>query len=197
MKLQELIQMVWDNVDDAPSNQTVVRQFQAAQNRLASAVEAKFPSFFTNGNFDANTEPVFDDKWHEALALFACAKYKEAESSISEANNFMAQFEELKKEFVENYQVPQQYRDDRLSQQFTVVDGQSTFTITKLGYDPSYGNLKVYVKGIQTTDYTTPADGSPSFTVNPATPLVAGDMITTLWEEHYEYQEPPYSWWNF
>lgn len=197
MNLQELKASVWERVDDAPSDITVIKWFDDAQNRLASACDAKFPRFVSNNQFDPNYTPVWDEKWHEALIVFACARYKESEASISEVNNFQTQFEEIKREMSENYQVPPQYRDDRVSQQFTATAGQTTFTITKLGYDPVYGNLKVYVNGIPTTDYLTPADGSPSFTFNPTTVLNVDDKVTVLWEEHYEYQQAPYGWWSF
>lgn len=195
MQLQELKAKVWDLIDDAPLDLAVMRWFDMAQNRLASAVGAKFPKFVTNGAFTSTVEPVFDEKWQEALVIFACARYKESEASLSEVANFQQQFEEWMKEFSENYQVPLIYRDDRFCQQFTVSDiTATTFTITKIGYDPNYGNLKVFKNGIETTDFSLAADGTKSFTINPTTTLVVGDAITALWEEHYEYGEAPVPW---
>jgi hypothetical protein len=194
MQLQELKARVWSRIDDAPVDLTVIQWFDDAQNRLGSAVGAKFPRFVTNNSFDPTKEPVFDEKWQEALVVFACARYKEAEASLAEVQNFQMQFEDLKGEMTENYEVPPQYRDDRLSQQFTATDGQTDFTITKQGYDPTYGNLKLYINGLPTTDFTLASDGSTGFSLT--TPTTVGDSVTALWEEHYEYQESPYPWWN-
>jgi hypothetical protein len=195
MQLQELKQMVWDNVDDAPLDLTVMRWFDRAQARLASAVNASFPKFVTNGVFTPTFEPVFDERWHEALVAFACARYKEQEASLNEVANFQQQFDNILKEMTENYEVPLIYRSDRFTQQFTVTDNTvTTFNITKIGYDPSYGNLKVYINGLETTDFYLASDGTKSFTINPTTPLAVNDAITALWEEHYEFLEPPVPW---
>lgn len=193
MNLAELKAQVWERIDDAPADLTVIKWFENAQNRLASACNAKFPRFIVNNQFNATDSPVFDEKWHEALVVFACARYKEAESSLSEVANFSQQFEELKAEMMENYIAPLQYRDDRLVQQFTATAGQTDFSITKVGYIPEYGNLKVYVNGIETTDFTVSTD--KMFTVNSPV-LNVGDGVTALWEEHYEFAEPPYPWWG-
>jgi hypothetical protein len=194
VNLSELKAQVWERIDDAPADLTVIKWFDNAQNRLASACNAKFPKFVTNSQFDPNVSPVFDEKWHEALVVFACARYKEAESSLSEVANFAQQFEELKAEMMENYIAPLQYRDDRLVQQFTATVGQTDFTITKLGYTETYGNLRAFVNGLETKDFTHTNDGTNQFTINSPV-LSVGDDVTALWEEHYEYTEPPYPWW--
>lgn len=193
MRLQDLKLDVWDRVDDVPADTAVVRWFNAAQNRLAASVNAKFPSLIdANGTFNPLVEPVYDEKWQEALVVFACARFKEAESSINEANNFQSQFDELKKEFTENYEVPVQYRDDRNTQQFTASQGQTLFTITKEGFDPVYGDLKVHVNGVESTHFWI---REKSFEFNAIqNPLVSGDIVTAIWEESYAYQEPPYPW---
>jgi hypothetical protein len=196
MQLQELKSRVWSRVDDAPTDLTVIQWFDDAQNRLASALGAKFPKFITNNKFDPTQEPVWDEKWHEALVVFACARYKEMETSLSEVQNFQMQFEDLKAEMTENYQIPLQYRDDRLVQQFTAIDGQTDFTITKLGYEPVYGDLQVFINGNQTTDFRKKTDGTKGFILGATISLVSGDTVTALWDEHYDYQEAPYPWWG-
>lgn len=195
MQLQELKQMVWETIDDAPADLTVIRWFDRAQDRLASSVGAKFPRFIANGTFDPNTEPVWDEKWHEALVVFACARYKEAESSLNEVQNFQQQFDTLMSEMSENYQIPIQYRDDRLVQQFIAVSNQVSFVISKLGFDPVYGNLQVFVNGVETTDFTLDAD-TKMFTINATTVVNADDKITALWQEYYDYDQPPVPWLN-
>ena len=195
MQLQELKQMVWDRVDDNPVDLTVIRWFDSAMSRLASSAKAKFPRFVSSGTFDPTTEPAIPEKWQEALVVFACARYKEGEAALNEVANFDAQFLEILKEFAENYEIPLQYRDDRLSQQFTATAGQIDFTITKQGFDSVYGNLQVFINGTATTYFQL---NDNTFTlVDPQIPLVGGETITALWDEHYDLKEAPYSWWNW
>lgn len=204
MNLGELKQMVWDTIDDAPIDLTVVRWMQSGQNRLASAVGAKFPDFVDNNSFDPNFTPVFDSKWHEALAIFACARYKESESSMQEVTNFQNQFDDLKKEFAERYQVPVQYLDSDHSQQFTNAAGVTEFTITKDGFDQNYSNLKVYVNGILQVDwqFTNPTNSTSTnqnnFTLGGSIPtLVSTDIVTAVWDNQNQLLEAPYPFWTW
>lgn len=204
MNLGDLKQMVWDTIDDAPPDITVIKWMQSGQNRLASAIGAKFPDFVTNGTFDPSASPVFDSKWHEALAVFACARYKESESSMQEVTNFQQQFEDLKKEFAERYQVPVQYMDNDYSQQWTNVAGQTTFTITKNGFDQNYSNLKVYINGILQVDwqFTSPVTSTSTnvnnFTLGGTIPaLVSTDIVTAIWDNQNQLLEAPYPFWTW
>jgi hypothetical protein len=198
MQLQELKQQVWDRIDDAPVDLTVIRWMDSAQRRMASAVGAKFPSFVSNNSFDSTLEPLIPEKWQEALIVFACARYKEGEASLNEVANFDAQFQEIAKEFTENYEVPIRYRDDRVSQQFTATANQTQFIITKIGFDPVYGNLQVFINGAKTSNFQIDSNIDPSvqsFTLTVAQPaLTGGETITALWEEQYAIQEAPTPW---
>lgn len=189
MTLQEMIDAINRRVDDVVDVRDAVEWLNSGKNQMAVAVGAKFPDLSTT---DLNGTFPFDDKYHEAPVLYACACFKEQDSSLSEVANFMAKFENLKKDFVRNYAVPPRYRDDRLSQQFTATQGQTTFTITKEGYDPRFGDLKVYVNDM-------PAEfelgsGTDFILRNPAN---NGDAVTAVWEEHIDLIEPPYNWWTW
>lgn len=188
MNLSQMVEAISRRVDDVVNINDAVEWLNSGKNHLAMAVNAKFPDLVsTNGN----SQFVFDEMYHEAPVLYACASFKEQDSSLNEVNNFMVKFEQIKQEFVKNYEVPPEYRNDRLSQQFEVINGVNTFTITKDGYNPQFGDLKVYVNNILTNNFL--LDGL-TFTVSPATD---GDKVTAVWEEHTDLIDPPFNWWGW
>jgi hypothetical protein len=189
MTLQEMINAINRRIDDVIDTADAIEWLNEGQNLLAIAVGAKFPQLSSN----LTDTFVFDEKYHTIPVIFAAMRYKEQDSSLQEARYLMDQFEEYKREFVENYEVPPRYRDDRQTQQFTATDGQTTFTITKLDYDPNSGDLKVYVN-----DAPVPLAAigwDKSFTLE--TPCSDGDAVTAVWEIHTDMQEPPYPWWRW
>lgn len=192
MTLQEMINAINRRIDDVVATPDAVEWLNEAQNLMGIAVGAKFPQLVStnmSGTF------VFDERFHSIPIMFASARYKEQDSSLQEANNFMGQFEEFKKEFVENYEVPMRYKEDRYTQQFIATNGQDTFTITKVDYDPRSGDLKVYRNDLP-IDLNYKGWGTDkSFQLS--IPCVAGDAVTATWEYHSDQQEPPYSWWKW
>jgi hypothetical protein len=143
MTLQDMIDAVNRRVDDVIDTQTIIDYLNAGQNVMATEVGAVFTQF-VYGVLTA--VPDFDAKYHEIPILYACMRIKEMDSVLSEAQNYRGQFEERKKWFIITYQMPEYLRDDRLTQQFTAVDGQTAFVITKETYNPQTGNLRVYRK---------------------------------------------------
>lgn len=192
MTLQEMINAINRRIDDIVITPDAVEWLNEGQNIMAIAVGAKFPQLSTS---DLSGTFVFDAKYHGIPVLFACARYKEQDSSLQESNNFMTQFEEFKKEFVENYEVPPRYRDDRHSQQFIAREGEDTFVITKVDYHPSSGDLKVYVNDLPVYPRFIGSGADRSFTLE--TPCQEGDAVTAIWEIHTDMQEPPYPWWRW
>lgn len=190
MKLQEMFNAINRRVDDVALTIDAVDWLNEAKDIMGIAVGAKFPDLVETNL--ADTFP-FDDKYHKIPILFASARFKEKDSALQEAGNFMRQFEEFKREFVENYEVPPRYRDDRQSQQFTATEQQDTFTITKTGYAASSGELKVYVND-RLAEVLTINLQDNSFTLMDN--CAAGDAVTASWEEHPDLQEPPYPWWT-
>jgi hypothetical protein len=192
MNLKEMIDAVNMRADDIQSNAVIIQWLNEGISVLGIAVEANFPQFSaTSGDLIGQIAPI-PERFHMIPVIYAIAKFKEYDSSVNEANNFMNQFEFLKNQFVATYQVEPQYRDDRLAQQFTVTDGQREFEITKNGYNPRYGDLKVYVNGQRKEDFTIK---DKKFTL--VTDSVAGDKITAVWEEHTDLLEPPYNFWRW
>lgn len=207
MNLQEMIYAINRRVDDTIATSDAVEFLNAGQNVLAMEVGATFAQLQeTNllGTFD------FDSKYHEIPVIYACMRFKELDSVLTEANNYRVQFEQMKKFFIQNYQMPSYNRDDRLSQQFFPVEGQTTFIITKDTYDPTQGVLEVYKNGTrmvswskvistvideaQITTTTTTTNDPRGFILTNA--CVLGDRITAVWQEHEDVVDPPYSWWS-
>jgi hypothetical protein len=187
MNLQEMISAINRRIDDVIATSDAVDWLNEGQNLMGIAVGAKFPQLSVS---DMTGTFAFDEVYHGIPILFACARYKEQDSSLQESNNFINQFEAHKKDFVERYELPPRYRMDRQSQQFTATDGQDTFTITKIDYSPTSGELKVYVNDLPVSLISINDD--KSFVL--ALPCLLGDAVTAVWEEHPYLEEPPYPW---
>lgn len=188
MFLNEMFAHIDSNVDEQVEQTDSINWLNEAKNRLAMAVEAVIPDLDLTGDITVKKYDI-PDRFHIILVYYACAKFKERESSLGEARNFMSQFEDTKRDFVAKYQVPPKYRDDRLAQNFVATDGQTDFSITKIGYAPEYNRLKVYVNDSPTTEYSLV---DRTFKLN--FPSLNGDFVTAIWEEHADFVEPPYPW---
>lgn len=206
MNVQDMINAVNRRVDDVIDNVTVVEYLNAGQNMMAVEVEALF---VTLSVASLTYTPVYDAKYHEIPVLYACMRIKEMDSVLTEAANYRAQFDSQLKQFVLNYRVPPSLRDDRMTQQFTAVAGQTVFVVTRETYDPDSSDVTVYKNNrewigwskviSQITDSstivtTTTSTNDPNgIIIN--TGCTAGDLITITWDEHADVANPPYSWW--
>lgn len=206
MILSDMIAAINRRVDDTISTTDAVDFLNAGQNALAMEIGATFAQLTSsnlNGTFD------FPEKYHEIPIIYACMRFKELDSVLTEAGSYRSQFEQMKKYFIANYELPVYNRDDRTTQQFTALGGQTAFVITKDGYDPNNGALTIYKNGSsliswqrvistvtdesQVTTTTTTTNDPRGFILTTA--CVLGDRITAIWEEHEDVVEPPMPWW--
>ena len=119
MILSDMIAAINRRVDDTIATADAVDFLNAGQNVLAMEVGAVFSQLTItnlNGTFD------FDEKYHEIPIIYACMRFKELDSVLTEAQNYRIQFLEMKKFFIQNYQMRVYSRDDRLSQQFVALE---------------------------------------------------------------------------
>lgn len=217
MNVSDMYTYVSRLVDDQPIQDDVIAWLNAGQNIMASEVQATFPQLS-----NTTTDPtmagtfVFPVKWHHIPCVYAAAMYKAQDTSFQEEQMFVQQFNDLKRTFVQYYDPPLQYKDDALSQLFTATAGQLTYVITKTTYNSDYGDLKVYYNGrllVPNIDYTIPVQSVQAysqivtsatttndpngFILNASFNVLAGDLISAVWEEHADYVNPPYEWWGW
>lgn len=176
MNLQQMIDAVNNRVDDSISGTLITEYLNAGQNVMAMEVGAAFTQFVYG---QMTVSPDFDEKYHEIPVLYACMRIKEMDSVLTEAANYRMQFEERKKFFVVNYQIPEYLRDDRFSQQFTASATQQAFIITKETYDPLNGNLRVYRKKVANT-YSSNLVTWERVSISVATVLINGKSYTSV-----------------
>lgn len=206
MNLQDMIAAINNRCDDVIPTNVAVDYLNSGQNILAIEVGAAFTQLSTanmTGTFD------FDAKYHEIPVIYACMRFKEQDSVLTESNNYRGQFEQMKKWFIQNYQLPAYLRDDILSQQFVASAGQKAFVITKDTYDPQQGNLTIYKNGSRMVSWnkvvSTITDEIDIVTTSTTTndprgfimtnACASGDKITALWEVHEDVVDPPMPWW--
>jgi hypothetical protein len=194
MNLQEMISLINSNVDDVVATTDAVMWLNVGKNKMAISVGASFPDIAVTS--DLSDAFVFPAKYHHIPVLYSCAAYKGQDTSLQEKGSFMQEFLDGIRDFQTEYSVPEYYRDDNNSEQFTATAGQSTFTITKNAYDSQTGDLKIYINGKQTFDFTPNTDVRyKDFTLS--TVCNEGDKVTAIWEIHTDLMEAPYSWWNW
>lgn len=186
MNLQEMLSAINRRIDDVAVQTDAIEWLNEGKDKMAIAVGAKFPDVVS-----LTDSFVFDAKYHGLPVLFASARYKEQDAVLTEASNFMNQFMNGLTEFVSKYEIPPQYRDDRVSQQFIASAAGQTFTITKQTYNATYGDLKVYINNVETTNFTINDTGTVTVPDS-----IIGNNVTMVWEEHTDFIEPPYSFWG-
>lgn len=169
MNLSQLQSALNSLADDVVPSSDALPWLNAGKDKMAQRAYAIFPDLA-----NSTDTPVFEAKWHYCIALYAASKYKEQDSAINEAQNYMAQFQEMCDEFASRYSVPLIYRDDDFAQQFTGTQSQApagyygnaysaigpdyqndpnlngsapsqTYVITKDTFMPIKGQLKVYL----------------------------------------------------
>lgn len=217
MNILDMYTYVSKLVDDIPVTDDVIRWLNAGQNILAAEIQAVFPQLQLS-TVDATLAGTFafDVKWHHIPCVYAAAMYKAQDTSFQEEQMFLQQFNDLKKTFVQYYDPPLQYVDSAYAQLFTATAGQLAYVINKISYDPVRGDVQVYYNGrllVPDQDYSlvgNPANNFASivttpittndpngFTLNAAITVNTGDLITAVWQEHFDLVNPPYDFWRW
>ena len=172
-------------VDDVVDTDVALNLFNEGKNRMATAVKAILPDLTTVPG--AGDKFVFDDRFHIIPVYYAAAMVKANDSSLTEKDSFMGQFENSVKDFVQNYVPPVIYQDSETTQQFKVTDpaGQSNFIVTKDTFN-MYGNVFVYVDGAG-VDF-----GKYGNTVTLSTPAPMGAVVSIQWDPDQFGQVAPW-----
>jgi hypothetical protein len=176
--------------EDTLDGLIILQWFDDAQNFLGNRVGARFPSFLNpDGTQSTLVEPVWDSRFHDLLIIYACARYRESDEAIGEAQYLDGLFQSRLSETSEAIQIPMMYKDDEYSQQFTAVLGQTDFIITKPSFPPNSPNLAVYKDGFLLTnlmDYRLDQNKITILTVS-----AGGENISAMWDTVNEFIQPP------
>lgn len=198
MNVQDMINALNRRVDDIVASDDAIEWFNAGINDMAQAVQASFPQLPTaEVDGTLSQSPVFPSKYHEIPVMYAAKLYKERDTSLQEAENFLNQYMRMRDDFVKYYEVPVAYRDDSLTQVFTATAGQTVFQITMDTFNYMSSNPVCYINGIRQDDSViNSVDSQNNITLLPLNPLNAGDAVSFIWEEHADLIEPPFAWWK-
>lgn len=190
MNISTLIKSTNDRLQETLPTLTIIGWFNEAQNKLASRVEAVFPSLVNkDGTQSPITEPVWDDRFHDLLVIYACARFRESDEAIGEAQYLDGLFYDKLTDAVAEMDIPLQYKNNDNTQQFKSTEGQVDFTITKDTFHDTYGKVQVFVNGTELTKFS---DFSISGrTISLLTPCIENDLVSILWETPYTYNYPP------
>lgn len=180
--------------DQSISQNDIVAWVDMAIDRINQALQANIPH--VKGKSTAYV-PEFDSRYHEALVMFAVAKYYEADSAYNNAQYFMQQFENMVMSMQRDMEIKPSMRADYNVQQIVVTDPNTSVYTLDMPFgsyfdvinvyrndslvDPKNYYLNLYNKQIVFTGIT----------------LSANDKITIVFENNSDMNNPPYSWWTF
>lgn len=187
MQLSEMIRLVGIYIDDVADSSDILLLLNAAKNAMATEVRCTFPDLVAST--DMSDTFVFDAEYHEIPVLYAAAMLKSQDSAVREKESYLSQYMAGISNFAENYDPPVQYLNLPNVQHFIATVAQTDYIVTKGGFHPRYGNLKLYRNSLPIVeDFVI---GSNIFKLSPLTSVVAGDIITAVWEMNSDYGYAP------
>jgi hypothetical protein len=161
--------------------------------RINIALRTNFP---TTGGNTTTLVPAFDPRFHEALVLFAVAKYRESDSDYQAGQYFTSLFDDMCKTMQRDMEIPPQYKMDGTIQQITVTDTTTMVYTLKMPYGSYFDNINVY----QNNNLVDPLN----YTINQRLKQIifknitfaVNDLITIDYELNSALNQPPYEWWE-
>jgi hypothetical protein len=190
-EIKESIMSLAENdqsIDDV-AMETWIKQ---AINRINVALSSKIPTTII-----ASQEPLFDERFHEALVLFGVAKYRESDSSYNDAQYFMGQFDDMVRVMQRDMELLPSTRMDYNHRQIVVTNNTIMSYTMDIPYGSYFDSITVYQndKQVDPNYYSTSLQNG-TLTFKGIT-LANGDKITIKFENNSDLNEPPYSWWTF
>jgi hypothetical protein len=161
-------------------------------NRINTTLNTNFPSSLSGSDV-----PAFDERWHECLVIFGVAKYRESDSSYSDAQYFMGQFNDMLMGMQRDMEIPPAFRKDKDVQQIIVTNP------TTIVYDLSMpnGSYFDYISVYKNNVFIEPTNYQISMATKKITfigiSLVPDDKLTIVFENNSDLNAPPYQWWTF
>jgi hypothetical protein len=195
MTLEEILERVIELAenDQSISETSVTAWVDMAINRINQSLQSNIP--VTTGQ-PTNYVPEFDVRFHESLVLFAVAKYYESDSSYSNSQYFLGQFEQMLNTMQRDMVLKPSTIVDYNTQQIIVTDVAAFSYSLSMPYGSYFDTIEVFINDV-------PVDPK-YYSINSATrtlvligiALVLNDKITVRFENNSDLNSPPYQWWG-
>lgn len=179
--------------DQSIANADITGWVDDAINRINQALHANFP---TTGGNTTTLVPSFDARFHEALVLFAVAKYRESDSDYQAGQYFINLFDDMIRVMQRDMFIAPSYRMDGTVQQITVTNASTvTYNLT-MPFGSYFDDIQVY----QNDNLVDPSNYRITQYTKQITflniTLAVNDKITIDYELNSEINQPPYEWWG-
>lgn len=185
--------------DQSIVNTDIDGWLDSAINKINQMCQSKFP--VVSGNAGTYT-PQFDDRYHDALVLFAVGRYRESDSDYNGASYFMNQFDSMVRDMQRDMYIPYCFRKDYNVYSFTYDTAKSIWDID-LPPSAYYGTIIVYIaplgnavneKRLDPKYYTINADDN-TITLKATYTFALTDIISLNYEANAAFESPPYGNW--
>lgn len=172
----------------------IYRWVDSAIDRINIACKSSIPK--TTGQ-PTTYEPEFDTRFHEALLLFAEARYRESDSDYNASQYFMRTFNEMVSEMQRDMTIKPSMRADNQVQQIVVSNASTMIYTLTMDYGSYFDLMSVYKNDVLVDPkwYTTSINNK-TITFKGVT-FAINDKITIVFENNSDLNNPPYGWWTF
>lgn len=160
--------------------------------RINVALNTTFPSSLSGSN-----SPAFDERYHESLIIFGVAKYRESDSSYSDAQYFMQQFNDMLMTMQRDMEILPAFRKDKDVQQIVVTNATTMVYDLSMPYGSYFDYISVYKNNVLVESTTYRINSSTKKISLVGVTLTIGDKITIVFENNSDLNAPPYAWWTF
>lgn len=162
-------------------------------NRINQALKTNIP--LTTGK-PTTYVPEFDIRFHEALVLFAVAKYRESDSDYNSAQYFLQTFSDMVNVMQRDMTISPSMRVDDNVQQIVVANASTLTYNLIMDYGSYFDTLTIYQNdNVVDSNYYSINMDKRQLTFKGLT-LAIGDKITILFENNSDLSNPPYQWWG-
>lgn len=179
--------------DQSIANSDITGWVDDAINRINVSLRTNFP---TTGGNTTTLVPAFDARFHEALVLFAVAKYRESDSDYQAGQYFLNLFDDMQRVMQRDMYVPPRYRMDGTIQQITVTNASTMVYTLTMPQGSYYDDIQVYQNDnvIDPMNYII-NQFNKTITFKNVT-FAVNDIITIDYELNSVLNQPPYEWWG-
>ncbi len=194
MKLSDLFSYVksLSENDQSILDEDIYRWVDSAIDRINVACQCNIPK--TTGQ-PTTYEPEFDPRFHEALLLFAEARYRESDSDYNSAAYFMSTFNDMIRVMQRDMIIKPSQRVDYTIQQIVVTDATVlTYNLT-MPISSYYSNLVVYYNDAE-LDKSNYKIAINTKTITFYNQLAVNDKITIEFVDDSALNNAPYEWWE-
>lgn len=179
--------------DQSIQNSDITIWVDNAINRINQALKTNIP--LTSGK-PTTYVPEFDIRFHEALVLFAVAKYRESDSDYNSAQYFLQTFNEMVNVMQRDMTISPSMRVDDNVQQIVVANASTLTYNLIMDYGSYFDTLTIYQNDVVVdSKYYSINMDKRQLTFKGIT-LTVADKITVLFENNSDLSNPPYQWWG-